>query len=100
LVVADLPVQRAELLVLDATMAVGVELVEVDLTPAGTGSAVGFDGNADEAELQVAFPTGTCSHGKKTPCHLRVGFVPLRSKEAAAGMTLFPECGSLLRRQR
>ena len=72
LVVADLPVQGADLLVLDAAMAVGVELVEVDLATAGARSAVGLDGNADETELEITFPTGTCGHGKKTPCHLRV----------------------------
>jgi hypothetical protein len=46
-------------------MAVGVELVEVDVTAARVGRAVGLDGNADEAELEAAFPRGTCSHGKK-----------------------------------
>jgi len=69
----DLPVQGADFLVLDAAVAVGVELIKMNLAAAGSGSAVGLDGNADEAELQIAFPTGTCGHGKKTPCHLRVG---------------------------
>jgi hypothetical protein len=67
LVVGDFPVQGAGLLVLDAAMAIGVELVEVNVTAARAGRAVGFDGNADEAELEAAFPRGTCSHGKKTP---------------------------------
>jgi hypothetical protein len=49
-----------------------MKLVEVDLAAAGGGRAVSFDGNADETELQIAFPTGTCGHGKKTPCHVRV----------------------------
>jgi hypothetical protein len=57
-------------------MAIGVELVEVDLTAAGAGSGVGLDGNANETELQVAFPTGTCSHGKKTPLSPPCGIVP------------------------
>jgi hypothetical protein len=76
LVVRDLPVQGTDLLVLDAAMAVGMKLVEVDLASAGSGSAVGLDGNTDETELEITFPTGTCGHGKKTPCHLRVGIVP------------------------
>jgi hypothetical protein len=54
-------------------VAVGVELMEVDLAAAGAGGAVSLDGNADEGKLQVAFPTRTCGHGKKTPCHFRVG---------------------------
>jgi hypothetical protein len=73
LVVADFAVQGAGLFVLDAAMAIGVELVEMHLPAAGAGSAIGLDGNADEAELETAFPRGTGSHGKKTPCHLRAG---------------------------
>src|SRR5205823_5843158 len=72
LVVADFPVQGAGLLVLDAAMAIGVELIEVDIAAAGAGRAVGLDGNADEAELEAAFPRGTCSHGKNSLGHLRV----------------------------
>jgi hypothetical protein len=71
-----LTLAKAELLVLDATMTVGVELVEVDLTAAGAGSAVGLDGNANETELQVTFPTGTWGHGKKTPLSPPCGIVP------------------------
>src|SRR5439155_990232 len=56
LVVSDFPVQGAGLLVLDAAMAVGVKLVEVNLAATGVGSAVSLDGNADEAELEAAFP--------------------------------------------
>jgi len=66
LVVGDFPVQGAGLLVLDAAMAVGVKLVEVDVAVAGAGRAVGLDGNADEAELEAAFPRGTGSHGKNS----------------------------------
>src|SRR5207245_10554213 len=65
LVVGDFPVQGAGLLVLDAAMAIGVELIEVDVAAAGASRAVGLDGNADEAELEAAFPRGTGSHGKK-----------------------------------
>ena|SRR5438876_8319729 len=92
-VVADFPVEGAGLLVLDAAMTVGVELIEVDVAVAGTGRAIGLDGNADEAELEAAFPRGTCSHGKK----LLVASPRDTSwewKEAAAGKTLSPECGS------
>jgi hypothetical protein len=73
LVGGDLPVQGTDFLVLDPAVAVGVELMEVDLAAAGAGGAVSLDGNADEGKLQVAFPTRTCGHGKKTPCHFRVG---------------------------
>ena len=76
LVVADLPVQGADLLVLDAAMAVSVELVEMDLASAGARGAIGLDGNADETELQVTFPTGTCSHGKKNSLSPPCGIVP------------------------
>jgi hypothetical protein len=50
-----------------------VELVEVDVAVAGAGRAVGLDGNADEAELEAAFPRGTCSHGKNSLRRLRAG---------------------------
>jgi hypothetical protein len=66
-------------------MAVGVELVEVDVAAAGAGSAVGLDGNADEAELEAAFPRGTCSHGKNSLGHLRAEQI---LGGAAAGMTM------------
>jgi hypothetical protein len=76
LVVADFPVQGTGLLVLDTAMALGVELIEMDVAAAGAGSAISLDGNANEAELKAAFPRGTCSHGKKLletpPC----GIVP------------------------
>jgi hypothetical protein len=54
-------------------MAVGVELIEVDVAVAGAGRAVGLDGNADEAELEAAFPRGTGSHEINSLGHLRVG---------------------------
>src|SRR5713101_4108330 len=80
LVVGDFSVQGAGLLVLDAAMAVGMELVEMNLATTGAGRAVSLDGNADEAELEAAFPRGTCSHGKNS--------VRNSSWEgAAAGMT-------------
>jgi len=54
-------------------VAVGMELVEVDIHTVGAGSAVGLDGNADQAELEAAFPRGTSSHGKNSLGHLRAG---------------------------
>jgi hypothetical protein len=69
-------VEGTDLLVLDAAMAVGMKLVEVDLASAGSGSAIGLDGNANEAELQIAFPTGTCGHGKINSLLPPCGIVP------------------------
>jgi len=63
-----------------------VELIEMHFPAARTGRAVGLDGNADEAELEAAFPRGTCSHGKKLlVASVRNKF--LARKRAAAGMT-------------
>src|SRR4029077_7187928 len=44
LVGTDFPVQRTDLLVLDAAMAVGMKVVQVDLAAAGAGGAVSLDG--------------------------------------------------------
>jgi hypothetical protein len=56
LVVGDLAVDRADLLALDATMTVVVQLIETELAVSTDRGGVGFDRDGDEAESKEAFP--------------------------------------------
>src|SRR5262249_28943608 len=67
-----LAVDGTGLVVLDAAVAIGMELVEMDAAAAGSGDRVGLDRDRNQGELQEPFPTGTCSHGWTSSC----GHVP------------------------
>src|SRR5262249_22152650 len=62
LIVGDFPVNRAGLLVVDSTMALGMELVEADVASAAYGRGISLDRNRDETQLQKPFPTGAWRH--------------------------------------
>src|SRR5439155_4124304 len=65
LVLGHLAVDRADLLVPDAAVALLVQEVEADLAPTADGRAIRLDGNRNQVELQESFPTGSRRHSRR-----------------------------------
>src|SRR5262249_21322682 len=80
----DFAVDRASLLILDPVMALGVDLVEMDLAAATGCGGVAFDRDGNETEPEEALPAGARGHERNLP-HLANGACAWGGKTPEAG---------------